>query len=954
MYNFKEEEAKILEFWKKHKIYEKSVKKNMKGKKFYFLQGPPYTNGRLHIGHAWNNNMKDIAMRYFRMKGYNVWDRAGYDMHGLPTENKVQQQLKLEDKKAIINYGLDKFEKKCYEFSYNNALLMNQDLKRMGIWMDFDNAYMPIKNEFMSSEWLLIKKAWEQKRLYKSKKVMHWCGTCETSLAKHELEYENVNENSIFLKFKAKSAKDEYFIIWTTTPWTIPFNLAVMVNPKIDYVLAEVQAKTGKERWYVAKSLAEPLISKLLGLKFKIVKEFKGTKMKGMEYEHPFYQKLKMFYDELKKKSKNVHTVVLSEKYVDTSSGSGLVHCAPGCGPEDYEVGKENGIEAFNTLNEKGVFENLGEFSRMTAKKEDYRFVKALKDVGSLIIETPVTHEYAFCWRCHSPVIFRTTEQWFLKTEDMVEDILDYNKKITWVPKVVQNSYENWVSNLKDNGITRQRFWGCPAPIWECKCGNIEVIGSEKELKEKAINEVPENLHKPWIDDVRIKCAKCEKEMRRIPDVIDVWIDSGTASWNCLYYPERKDLFDKFFPADLIIEASEQARLWFSMLQICSKIMFDKSCYKGVFGHGMILDFQGMKMSKSLGNIISPYEVIDKYSSEILRYYICETKAGENISFNWENVKQKQRNLIILLNTANYLIQLKCKEKKTKSELEEEYILSRLNSVINAATYYFESYNFDKTITVLEKLFLDISRVYIKMTRDKSLENKELVYATLKEAYVKMLQMFSTICPLLTESIWQQLRTAGIVKEESVHLTEWPKNNDKKINIKLEKEFEDAMNIIEAGLAQREKAGIGLKWPLARAFVSTPEKLSKGIEEIIARQLNVKKIEIKKQLGKEISVTLDTKMTPELEAEGYAREISRKVQDARKKAGLNKQQEIELVIQVDKELEKMLGIHLKTLKEKTNSKKASVVSSEKILKGYKNTVEERIKDKTVTILFNVI
>ena len=356
MYNFKEIEESVLKFWEEKKIYEKVKSKNKKGKKFYFLQGPPYTSGRIHIGQAWNNSMKDIVMRYKRMKGYNVWDRAGYDMHGLPTANAVQKSLKLKDKEEIKKYGLEKFIKKCIEFSSKNAKQMDKDLWRLGVWMDFENAYWPIKSDFIEGIWWFIKKAWEQKRLYKGKKIMHWCSHCETSLAKHELEYKNVKENSIFLKFKLKN-EEGYLIIWTTTPWTIPFNLAVMVNPDLDYVKAEVETENGKEKWIVAKALAATFISGLLGLKFKVVEEFKGNKLEGLEYEHPLYDKLREIYDNLKEKWKNVHTVILSKEYVDVTAGSGLVHSAPGCGPEDYEVGKKYGLEAFNELDEEGISE---------------------------------------------------------------------------------------------------------------------------------------------------------------------------------------------------------------------------------------------------------------------------------------------------------------------------------------------------------------------------------------------------------------------------------------------------------------------------------------------------------------------------------------------------------------------------------------------------------------------
>jgi len=945
MLDFKKIEEEILKFWKDNQIYEKSVKKNAKGKKFYFLQGPPYTSGRLHIGHAWNNNMKDIALRFFRLNGFNVWDRAGYDMHGLPTENKVQKELNLPDKKAILDYGLDKFSKKCMDFSMNNAALMNNDLRRLGIWMDFDKAYLPVKNEFMGAEWLFIKEAYKQKRLYKGKKVMHWCGECETSLAKHELEYENVSDKAIYVKFKLKKSPNEYLVIFTTTPWTIPFNLAVMANPDFTYI----KAKVGDEVWILAKELADHLIKDILGKTYKVIEEVKGKDLEGIEYVHAF--ETEMPYAELKKKSKKIHTIILSKPYVTLDIGTGLVHSAPGCGPEDYEACEAYKIEAFNTIDEKGTFVDSGKFNGLVAKKDDYKFIIELEKRGVLVAEEKVNHEYAHCWRCHKPIIFRTTEQWFLKTEDLVKKIIDYNKKIKWVPKTVQNSYEAWITNLKDNGITRQRFWGTPVPIWECdSCGNIEVIGSLDELKKLAVNKIPDNLHRPWIDSVILKCSKCKKDMKRILDVIDVWIDSGTASWNCLEYPYKENYFKEFFPADLIIEASEQARLWFSMLQICSTIMFNKSCYKGVFGHGMILDYQGMKMSKSLGNIISPYEVIDKYSSEVLRYYICETKAGENINFNWEDVKQKQRNLIILLNIATYLSQIKGKENK-KIELEEEYILSRLNSTIKEVTKLFEDYRFDETITELEKFYLDISRIYIKMTRDKSNENPGLVFYALKEVYINFLKMFAAICPLMTEYIWQALRKNGIVKEESVHLSEWPKSDEKKINAKLEQEFSVVMKIIETGLFERDKAQIGLKWPLAKATIECSEKLSKKLEEIVARQLNVKKIEIKTGKENEIKVVLDIKLTPELEAEGYAREISRKVQALRKNAGLIKEDFIELIIVSDERLGRIIEKQKRLIQERTNSRTIKL-ETKKPAEKYIAESKEKIKDNEIILLFN--
>jgi isoleucyl-tRNA synthetase len=947
MYDFKAKEPETLEFWKKNRIYEKRKEKNKKGKKFYFLQGPPYTSGRLHIGHAWNNSMKDILLRYKRMRGMNVWDRAGYDMHGLPTENAVMKKLKLKDKEEIVKFGLNKFTKECAEFSLTNAKLMDADLQRLAIWFDYSDPYYPIKPEFIEGEWWLIKKAFEQKRLYKGKKIMHWCASCETSLSKHELEYENINENSIFLKFPIKDRKKEFLIVWTTTPWTIPFNLAVMVNPDLDYA----RAKVDNEVWIIAKELIGS-VSEKTGKKLKIVGTMKGSDLEGTKYVHPMHDELRKQFESIK--SKNLHSVILSKQYVTTETGSGLVHSAPGCGPEDYEVGQKYGLPAFNNVNEKGIFEDMGEFSGLQAKKNDDKFVSFLKKKGSLIAETKVEHEYAHCWRCHNPIIFRATEQWFMKIEDLTKEMRKTNKKVNWIPKWGKGAFDLWLESLKDNSIARQRFWGAPVPIWECKCGNFKVIGSIKELKETATTSVPEDLHRPFIDSVELKCNKCAGRMKRVPDVIDVWIDAGTLAWNCLYYPSRTDIFKKLFPADFILEATEQIKLWFSMLMICSTVALKKPCYKNVYMHGMILDYQGLKMSKSLGNIISPYEVTDKYGADILRYYMCEVPAGENINFNWENVRIKQKNLAILWNLSEYILNFTEKiPKKAKLGLEEKYILSRLNSTIKKSTEMLEDYRIDEVITELEKFYIEISRVYIQMIREKVNEEdgKKAVLYALNECMTELLKMFSIVCPLITESIYQKLKEKLGMKEESVHLQEWPKANEKEIDEKLEKEMQSIQEMLTVILAEREKVKIGLKWPLASAEARAKEVPRKELIELLEKLANIKKITVKE--GDIYDITLNTEMTPELEAEGYAREIARKIQSLRKNAGLKKENKIKLMILADSELTGMLKMSEKALAERVNAKTLEFVSEEKRLKACKNTAEEKIKDKTIKIGFNV-
>ena len=417
MYDFKQVEKHVFEYWQKNKIYEKAKKRVAKGKDFYFLDGPPYTSGRVHLGTAWNKSLKDCVLRYKRMRGFNVWDRAGYDMHGMPIERAVEKKFKLKSKDDVPRFGVEKFVNECRKFAVDNMHLMNKDFRRLGVWMDFDNAYQSVKKEFIEGVWWLVKKAHEQNRMYEGKMSMTWCQECATALAKHELEYKNVADDSIFVKFKVVGTENEYLIIWTTTPWTIPFNLAVMAHPDIDYA----KAKVGDEVWILAKNLANTLIRGVADKDYNMLETFKGSKLHGIKYEHPFYSLLKPVYDELMQKSDKVFTVVMSEEYVDLSAGSGLVHTAPGCGPEDFEVGHREGIPAFNTLDEFGVFpDNMGKFSGLVAKKDDKRFIDELDKVGALIAVTKVDHDYAHCWRCKQPVIYRTTKQWFFKIEDLI------------------------------------------------------------------------------------------------------------------------------------------------------------------------------------------------------------------------------------------------------------------------------------------------------------------------------------------------------------------------------------------------------------------------------------------------------------------------------------------------------------------------------------------------------
>ncbi len=865
-YDFKEIEPEVLKHWEDNQVYPNIKKKNHGKKKFYFLQGPPYTSGRLHLGQTWNHALKDMVLRFKRMNGFDVWDRGGYDTHGLPTENKVQKKFDLHTKKDIMQFGIEKFIHECQKFSESGAVTMSEDLWRLGVWLNNEQAYMPIHNSFMEGEWFLIKKAFEKNRLYKGNKVMTWCKSCETALAKHELEYKTVEDNSIFVKFKVLNKDDEFLIIWTTTPWTIPFNLAVMVNPELDYVRAKVLVDPENKRyetWIVSTALSAAFINGVAQKDFEVIEEFKGEKLLGLNYEHPFNGIIE-HYKELKKNHKNVHTVILSEEFVDTSAGTGLVHCAPGCGPEDFEVGKAHDIPAFNNIDELGVFPlEMKRFAGMTAKDNDNLFIDILREKDALIETSFVEHEYAHCWRCKNPVVFRLTDQWFFKVEDLKERMIEFNKDINWYPLAAKNAFDSWLKNLKDNSITRQRYWGTPVPIWQCtneKCNKYKVIGSIEELKEHSIDgKVPNNLHKPWIDSVKLKCD-CGHEMVIEGDVLDVWIDAGTTSWNCLDYPRNTELFEKYYPADFIIEGKDQIRGWFNLLMVASTLAFDKPAFKNVCMHGFITDVEGEKMSKSLGNIITPGEITEKYGADTLRYFVTEITAGEDMSFSWDEIKLKHKNLMILWNLHNFIIDFQSNNdlkivKAPKLSKEEEYILSRLHSTIKDVTESLENYHFDNVTHKIEELYMDLSRTYIQLIREKSVigndEEKEAILYALFEVYIGVLKMFSIICPFITEKIYLNMKEASVfgLQKESIHDHEWPKFDSGKINPEIEQDMRLIQDVMQAILSGRDKLNMGVRWPLAECVIDTTDKeLTKAIEDLkdlIMQQVNVKKITLK-------------------------------------------------------------------------------------------------------------
>jgi len=921
------EEKEILTFWKKKKIYSKSKKKNAKGKPFYMMDGPPYATGYIHMGTALNKILKDIAMRSHRNQGFNVFDRAGYDTHGVPIEFQIEKEIGSKSKKDIEKYGIKKFVNKCKQFATKFIDVMNKEFENLGVWMDFKNPYLTLDDNYIETIWDCFKIADKKGLLYLGKYPVHICPRCETAVAYNEIEYSKQEDTSIFVKFPLRDKKNSFLIIWTTTPWTLPGNTGIMVNPNFDYQEIEVN----KETWIMAKKLI-PKIMKETRKDYVIKKTIKGKEMDKLEYENPLSKNLKL-------NIKNGYKVILSSRYVNLEEGTGLVHCAPGHGKEDYEVGKKHKLDMPCPVDIKGLLtKEAGKYAGGKARIIDEEIIKDLEKDGFLVHKLKYSHDYPLCWRCKSSLLMVSQPQWFLKISEIHSKLLQENMKTNWIPKYMELRMKAWLKGISDWPVSRKRYWGTPLPIWICdKCDKKIVVGSIKEVEKLSGKEI-KGVHKPEIDSVVLNC-KCGGKMKRVEEVLDVWFDSGVSSWAALNKNQSK-----FWPANLNIEGKDQIRGWWNSQLILSQIKFNKKPFENILVHGMVLDLSKRKMSKSKGNITSPKEIIEKHSRDYLRYYFAKISKGEDFAFDEKEFKEIQKTLRILNNVNSFINQLK--NKKSKSQIEDKWILSKFNSLIKEITENYNKFKYSEVIEAFEKfLVFDLSRTYIKIIRDRA----DNTYDILNKIRIDLLKLLAPITPFLTEKIWQDFRDKRLVKEESVHLSNWPKPNNKLINKNLEKDFEIMLDIIEKGLAERDKAKIGLKWPLSKTTISVSNPINEELQEIIKSQLNVKQVEIKKT--KQISVKLDTKLTPELEAEGFAREISRKVQALRKKAGLIKTNKIKLGLVLDDDFAKIIKGQIKMIKDRTNSKEVLINPSEG---NYKHKSEEKIKDKGIEILFRKV
>jgi len=924
MKDFKKIEAEVLKIWKKKQKEIKNAIQDDKSKKlFSFIEGPPTANAPPALHHLEVRTFKDIINKYKYMQGFSVPRKGGWDTHGLPVEVQVEKKLGLKSKKEVLKYGMEKFIKKCRDSVFSNIDDWNKSTEELGYWVDLENSYRTLDNDYIESVWWSLKELYNKKLLYEGFKVVPYCPRCGTPLSSHEVSqgYKDVKEDSVYVAFKLKNKKGEYILAWTTTPWTLPGNVSLAVGKDIDYV--KVKLPDG-DTLILGKDRLE-----VLNLDYKIIETLKGKDLVGLEYEPLF--------DIKELQNENSHKVILAD-FVTTEDGTGVVHTAGMYGEDDYELCKKNNIPLVHTVGEDGKFNDLvPEWKGKFVKDVELEIIINLKKRNLLLKKQKIEHPYPFCWRCESPLLYYAIDSWFIAVTKVRDKMIKNNKKINWYPNhIKEGRFGKWLENIKDWSLSRFKFWGTPLPIWRCECGNEKIIGSIEELKENATKKFKDyDLHRPWIDKIKLKCD-CKKEMTRIPDLIDVWYDSGSAPFAQFHYPfENKEVFERRFPYDFISEAIDQTRGWFYTMHAISTMLFDEAAFKNVICAGLIVDEKGEKMSKTKDNLIKPSEMTDSVGIDAVRLQFCIGDTGNQKRFSVNLIRESVLPFLnVLSNCSRFYLQ--SQDKKNKKTLEDKWILSRLNTLIEEVTNDLENYALDKALNkIMDFSVNDFSRGYIKITRERD-DTKEI----LGEILEKISLLLAPFAPYLSEYVYQNF------SKESVHLSNWPKSNKKLIDKSLEDNFKLTFETIERGLSERDREKIGLRWPLAKAIVKADLKLDNQLLEIIKSQLNIKSVEIKKGKKGEIEVKLDTKITKELEAEGYAREISRKVQAARKNAGLVKEDRIDLAIS-SPELQKFIETQKDFIAERVGATEIKIGESK-----HKHKFEDKIKGNEITISFS--
>jgi len=864
--NFVEREKQVEKFWEDNQIFEKSMKVREGNPSYVFYDGPPTANGKPHIGHVETRVIKDMIPRYRTMKGYQVPRKAGWDTHGLPVELEVEKKLGLDGKDQIEKYGVEPFIEQCKESVWKYEGMWEDFSHTVGFWADMKNPYVTYHNDYIESEWWALKEIWKKGLLYEGHKIVPYCPRCGTPLSSHEVAqgYKDVKERSAVVRFKVKG-EDAYILAWTTTPWTLPSNVALCVNPDEDYVKVTSKGYT----YYMAAALVDTV----LGEGAEILEHYQGKDLEFKEYE-PLFP-----YAEKRIGNKKAYYVVC-DTYVTLTDGTGVVHIAPAFGEDDSKVGHRYDLPFVQLVNEKGEMTEETPWAGTFCKKADMAVLQALED-KDLLFDAPLfEHSYPHCWRCDTPLIYYARETWFIRMTAVKEDLIRNNNTINWIPESIgKGRFGDWLENVQDWGLSRNRYWGTPLPVWRCECGHQDCIGSIEELKEKADN-CPDDieLHRPYIDAVTIKCPKCGKEMHRVPEVIDCWFDSGSMPFAQHHYPfENKETFEKQFPAQFISEAVDQTRGWFYSLLAISTLLFNKAPYENVIVLGLVQDENGQKMSKSKGNAVDPFDALQTYGADAIRWYFYTSSAPWLPSrFAGKTVVEGQRKFMgTLWNTYAFFVLYANIDNfdATKYSLEydklavmDKWLLSRLESTVKAVDDNLANYRIPEAAKALQSFVDDMSNWYVRRSRErfwaKGMEQDKInAYMTLYTALVTVAKAAAPMIPFMTEDIYQNLvKSIDASAPESIHLCDFPEVHENWIDPKMEEDMADLLEIVVMGRAARNTANIKNRQPIGTMYVKSEFQLSEFYKEIIEDELNVKEVVFKDDIADFISYSFKPQM----------------------------------------------------------------------------------------------
>ena len=871
--NFVEREKEVEEFWKEDNTFKKSMEQREGCPTYTFYDGPPTANGKPHIGHVLTRVIKDMIPRYRTMKGYYVPRKAGWDTHGLPVELEVEKLLGLDGKEQIEQYGLDPFITKCKESVWKYKGMWEDFSGTVGFWADMDNPYVTYDDNFIESEWWALKTIWDKGLLYKGFKIVPYCPRCGTPLSSHEVAqgYKDVKERSAVVRFKVKG-EDAYILAWTTTPWTLPSNVALCVNPNEEY--AKVKAADGYV-YYMASALLDTVLGKLAKdgeAAYEVLETYKGKDLEGKEYE-ALYQ---CAADLAEKQHKKGHYVVC-DTYVTLTDGTGVVHIAPAFGEDDAQVGRKYDLPFVQFVDEKGDMTKETPFAGLFVKKADPEVLKDLDAKGLLFDAPKFEHSYPHCWRCDTPLIYYARESWFIKMTAVRDDLVRNNETVNWIPQSIgKGRFGNWLENIQDWGVSRNRYWGTPLNVWQCEdCGHQEAIGSREQLKELSGNEkaLTVELHRPYIDEITCTCPKCGKTMKRVPEVIDCWFDSGAMPFAQHHYPfENKDLFEQQFPAQFISEAVDQTRGWFYSLMAESTLLFNKSPYENVIVLGHVQDENGQKMSKSKGNAVDPFDALQTYGADAIRWYFYINSAPWLPNrFHGKAVQEGQRKFmgtlwntyaffVLYANIDNFDATKYTLDKKSLTVMDR-WILSKLNSTVGAVDDNLANYRIPEAAKALQEFVDDLSNWYVRRSRErfwaKGMEQDKInAYMTLYTALVTICKAAAPMIPFMTEEIYRNL-VCSIDKTapESIHLCDFPTVDAEMIDKELEASMEEVLDIVVMGRAARNTANIKNRQPIGTMYVRAERPLDAMFQEVVADELNVKKVEFKEDLSDFTSYT---------------------------------------------------------------------------------------------------